>query len=247
MVLVLGGTTEAVEITKRLKQRGFSVYYSKATAYPQKLKADNEKELTKAELEELVQEKQIKVIVDGTHPFAQKIKVVAQQICKEKKIVYLRYERHLAKANLNNCFVTSNLKTAAQKAALLGKKILVLTGVNSLETIIATLKGKDVQLFARVLDWPPSIAKAKKLLGADCFISGHPPFTLEQNLALLETFPAEVMLTKDSGWQGGLREKIKAAQLKNVPVVIVKRPKPFPEAIFSIKTLLAKVEEVTNA
>jgi len=247
MVLVLGGTTEAVQITNCLRERGFSVYYSKATAYPQKVKADNEKKLTKAELEKLVQDKQVKVIVDGTHPFAQKIKAVAREVCAAKKIAYIRYERPFAKVNLSNCFFAPTFALAAQKAASLGKKILVLTGVNSLELIIAALKDKDVQLFARVLDWPASRAKAEKLLGKDRFVSGHPPFTLEQNLALLARFQAEVMITKESGWQGGLQEKVQAAQLKNVPVVIVKRPLPVSEAVFSIKALLAKVEEVTNA
>lgn len=245
MILVLGGTSEAVTVVNALRKKGFAVFYSKATTYPQAITPDWQRKLTVAELKKVVEAHKVKLIVDATHPFAQKIKAVAQKLCQEKQLPYLRYERPFVNINYHLCFLVNSLTEAAHKAASLGKRILVLSGVKTIEPLLKALASYEgVQCFARVLDWPPSLTKAQTLLGAENVVAGYGRFHWRQNLAVMEKFAADVVITKDSGQQGGLKEKIKAAQAKGIPVVLLKRPAPSPEAVFSLKVLLDKVEEV---
>lgn len=61
-------------------------------------------------------------------------------------------------------------------------------------------------------------------LPEDCIVTGRGPFTVEQNRALLRQFEIGVMVTKDSGDRGGVREKLEAARLEGCEVVVVERP-----------------------
>jgi precorrin-6A/cobalt-precorrin-6A reductase len=50
------------------------------------------------------------------------------------------------------------------------------------------------------------------------------PFSLDTNKSLIERWQIDCLITKASGKEGGLQEKIKAARSCNISVVIIDRP-----------------------
>ena len=53
------------------------------------------------------------------------------------------------------------------------------------------------------------------------------PFSTEMNVEMFRHAAAEVIVTKDGGQIGGADTKIAAAQILNLPVVMIDRPKIF--------------------
>ena len=51
-----------------------------------------------------------------------------------------------------------------------------------------------------------------------------PPFDVEANRTFLQTCGAKALVTKDSGAAGGLPEKLEAARLEGVSVILIRRP-----------------------
>ncbi|EAG4420879.1 precorrin-6A reductase, partial [Listeria monocytogenes] len=51
------------------------------------------------------------------------------------------------------------------------------------------------------------------------------PFTKDANRTQLEMTGADVLITKESGKQGGFQEKLTAAAELNIPVIVIRRKK----------------------
>ncbi|MBO5669206.1 MAG: precorrin-6y C5,15-methyltransferase (decarboxylating) subunit CbiE, partial [Candidatus Methanomethylophilaceae archaeon] len=81
------------------------------------------------------------------------------------------------------------------------------------------------RIIARVLSVKDSVLKALDLgfEGAN-LICARGPFTEEFNHALLEQTGASIMITKDTGSEGGFEEKLRAAERAGVKTVVVRRP-----------------------
>ena len=50
------------------------------------------------------------------------------------------------------------------------------------------------------------------------------PFSYAMNVALLQQFHIQFMVTKDGGAAGGFAEKVQAAQASGVQLVVIRRP-----------------------
>jgi precorrin-6A/cobalt-precorrin-6A reductase len=78
---------------------------------------------------------------------------------------------------------------------------------------------------ARVLPHGESLEACRKAgIPADSVIAGRGPFSVEENREAIRRFSIGVLVTKDSGNAGGVREKLEAARLERCRVVIVRRP-----------------------
>lgn len=72
------------------------------------------------------------------------------------------------------------------------------------------------------------------------------PFTVELNQAILKQINANYMVTKDSGSNGGLDEKLEAARKANVIPIVIGRPTK--ETGYSLEQLIQKlVQDFTLA
>lgn len=103
-------------------------------------------------------------------------------------------------------------------------RILVTAGSRRLHCF-QKLKHWEERVYARVL--PDS--QVLKLCEDMGFARGHimalqGPFSVEMNLALLRAVRADYLVTKESGQAGGFQEKIDAAALAGVTVVVIGRP-----------------------
>lgn len=78
-------------------------------------------------------------------------------------------------------------------------------------------------MYARVLPLPGVIASCAELgFDAAHTIGMQGPFSMDMNVAMLQSFHAEWMVTKESGRNGGFEEKIEAAKKAGVRVVLIR-------------------------
>lgn len=228
MILLLGGTSDANSIADRLNTLGISFCLSVTTDYGAEM-ADRHKAslrrglLTEERFAELIQTEGITAIVDATHPHAQVISQLAQDISERCRVPYLRYERpETAEATAAMVTYVSSVEAAAFVAAEKGQRIF-LTGSKHLRAYVDLLKGKEI--FARVMPSPQVLQEAIALgMPMDHLIAMKGPFSQALNKAMFDSLGIEVLITKESGQAGGYEEKIAAALEAGVHTVVIRRP-----------------------
>lgn len=232
MILLLGGTSDTDPFIGDLHSAGFSVCLSQATATRLALVNLPEKHITgileRDTLSQLLTEERVTAIVDITHPYAVEVKKMASKVAANHTIPYLRYLRPESTiGNLENVRFAQTHQEAADIACQSGATILLTVGSKNVAVYTATAHLSSCRIIARVLDEPQSVVACRAAgVAASDIISARGPFTVQENRAHLRAFGATVLVTKESGMQGGVAEKVEAAQLEGCTVVIVERPQP---------------------
>jgi precorrin-6x reductase len=69
------------------------------------------------------------------------------------------------------------------------------------------------------------------------------PFSTALNVALLQDWKITGIITKESGAEGGLNEKLQAAKTLNLPILVIRRPeRRLLHAISDLDTLIEAVK-----
>jgi precorrin-6A/cobalt-precorrin-6A reductase len=106
---------------------------------------------------------------------------------------------------------------AARMAPKLGRRILLTVGAGSLA---AFSKVGGPLYVVRLIDAP------KRLPFRDCrIVLGRGPFALADELALMQAFGIDLLVTKASGG-AATQAKITAAHRLKIPVLLIRRPAP---------------------
>ena len=105
----------------------------------------------------------------------------------------------------------------------LGQRILLTTGSKQLADYIARLPGKTV--LARVLPTQEVLAQCESYgMTIDQIFALKGPFSAEFNEAFYRYCGTDVVITKESGTQGGFSEKIAPCLALGIPCIVVVRP-----------------------
>ena len=234
MIFVLAGTQDGREIVRLLLEQGHDVAASVVSSYGGELLAHvcgqrcliNDKPLDEAALKDYLQEHDIRLLVDASHPYAANVSRNAIAVCQALSIPYIRYERDLSKLDYDRITVVHSYEEAAQAAAALGKKIFLTTGSRNLDKFVHSPDLKDCELTARVLPTAEVIGLCESLgLDAGHIVALQGPFSQELNRELFRKYGAEVIITKNSGTIGGTDTKFAAAAELDLPIVLIDRPK----------------------
>jgi len=234
MIFVLAGTQDGREIVRLLLEQGHDVAASVVSSYGGELLAHacgqrcliNDKPLDEAALKDYLQEHDIRLLVDASHPYAANVSRNAIAVCQALSIPYIRYERDLSKLDYDRITVVHSYEEAAQAAAALGKKIFLTTGSRNLDKFVHSPDLKNCELTARVLPTAEVIGLCESLgLDAGHIVALQGPFSQELNRELFRKYGAEVIITKNSGTIGGTDTKFAAAAELNLPIVLIDRPK----------------------
>ncbi|SEA19963.1 precorrin-6A reductase [Selenomonas ruminantium] len=234
MIFVLAGTQDGREIVRLLLEQGHDVAASVVSSYGGELLAHacgqrcliNDKPLDEAALKDYLQEHDIRLLVDASHPYAANVSRNAIAVCQALSIPYIRYERDLSKLDYDRITVVHSYEEAAQAAAALGTKIFLTTGSRNLDKFVHSPDLKDCELTARVLPTAEVIGLCESLgLDAGHIVALQGPFSQELNRELFRKYGAEVIITKNSGTIGGTDTKFAAAAELNLPIVLIDRPK----------------------
>jgi precorrin-6A/cobalt-precorrin-6A reductase len=251
MILILGGTSDSIDLARKLWTITPNFVLSTATEYGGILAEESFRgkvisgKMDKAELEAFCIKYAIRHILDATHPYAELISEHAIQICKELDIVYWRYQRPRSiKEEQNHLGIIScnSYKEAGEIVNAGIGTVLVTTGSRHIEKLIESIE--DLQrIYVRVLPHSEHLMKLEALkLQPKQIMAIQGPFTKMMNLAMLEHIQAKYLITKDSGEAGKTDEKIQSALEHGAQVIVINRPPTtYPNVYDNMKALISNL------
>ncbi|WP_251860083.1 cobalt-precorrin-6A reductase [Clostridium sp. Marseille-Q2269] len=231
MIALILGTSEGREILSMLNEFTDDILISTATAYGgeilkgYKYKKINTKPLDKEELSSMLKENQINVLIDASHPYALEVTKNARDVSKKLSIEYVRYERPSSaeefKKNDKVIFLDDykDLNEAVQNVK---GNILNTSGSRNIGKIL------DLKLENRIIH---RVLPSVKVLD-ECFKLGvkvedimaiKGPISKELNKAFIKDYDAKALILKDSGPQGGTKEKILACIECDIYALVIMR------------------------
>jgi len=224
MIWVIGGTSDANHIVEKLLAANYKVLVSTTTTYGSQLAQKKDvtviqKQLSKEEMEQLLNDYSISKVIDASHPFAQVVSENAIEVCQNTQIPYVRFERtikHYPDALYYQCY-----EEMIQALKQTDGNILLTIGSKNVN-LFSTIKDR---IIARVLPVQESILLCESAgLKAHQILAMKGRVEITTNIALMKEYNIKHLVTKDSGEAGGMDEKIEAAKACNVEVHILKRP-----------------------
>ena len=249
MILLLGGTTEARLLLEQLiKERMpvmFSTAYDFAAEFIDSLAAENPLvkhiagKLDVDAMVVLIDSEKIALVIDATHPFATGVTENARVACEIAGVSYLRVGRAVAgNSDYKNIEYVESMEEAARVAEGLaqgqsqaqaqgrGAAIFIATGSNQAGLFAERIDISKHRVYIRVLPGDESVAKCLKAgFAPEQVITGVGPFSVEENERLWRSLGVTVVVTKESGREGGFPEKVEAAKRLGVALVVVERPR----------------------
>ncbi len=248
MILLLGGTSETQPLALGLAEFGYRVLVSTATGipfdtgdHPNILKRCGR--LDEQGLSSLIEESGVRLIVDAVHPYASQARSAARAAADRSGIPCFTYLRPGTADTESVLHYAADHEDAARTACTFHNPILLTIGVKNLAPYVREARSGSIPLIVRVLPLPESVEACRCAgIPAGRIIASRGPFTVEENRAVIRRFSIGMLVTKDSGKEGGVPQKLEAARLENCPVVMVKRPKALRKDAFeSITDLIAYV------
>ncbi|MFD6284723.1 cobalt-precorrin-6A reductase [Streptomyces sp. NPDC060205] len=169
-----------------------------------------------------LREHAVDVLIDATHPFADKISFNAASAAATARVPLLALRRPgWAPVEGDDWHEAASLEEAARLLPGLGRRVFLTTGRMGLAAFAHL---DDLWFLVRSVDAPepPYPARMEVLLDRG-------PFTLAGERDLLRRHHLDVLVTKDSGG-AATAPKLTAAREAGVPVVVIRRP-PTPEGV----------------
>ena len=252
MILVLAGTKDGRQLAAKLAQTGYPVIVSVVSQHGHELAAQNNltvytNKLDAPAMVQFIQTHNIKLVIDGSHPYAVNVSQNAITACKITNIGYLRYERPaLALPPYDKLYVVGSYQEAARQAADHGKVVFLTTGSRMLDVFTAEPRLKGHRLIARILPDPHVETQCVELgFGLDNIVAIQGPFSYHLNYAMFKDFNADVIVMKNSGHIGGSDTKLSAAIDLNLAVIVIDRPViSYSNVVFKYEQILEHVQEV---
>ena len=230
MILLLGGTSETAPIASLLADRDFRVLVSSATEIPFDI-GNNQNiskktgRLSQEEIEVIIEKRDIKAIVDATHPYAQTITKLAWTAAKDAGIPFFRFSRPGVSRLTGRVHLAENHGLAAKIAFGFGHPVFVTTGSRNLAPYADKARETGIPLIVRVLPAHESVQACEQAgIPSMNIITGKGPFSLKENIKTIKRHGIGVLVTKDSGEAGGTIQKLEAARMNNCEIVLVARP-----------------------
>lgn len=245
-IWVISGTSDGSRIIRALKEKGFHVIASVVTDHGESIARDaGAHEVVKGRMDQgamadLIKEKDISRIIDASHPFAVEVSKNAMAAAREAGIRYVRYERPSIEVNGEDITHCLDFEEAARKACEAGERILYTAGSNNIATFARETQRTGKHIVARVLDIPEIVDKCIEAgINPNDIIAAKGPFTKETNIQHITQHNCDLLVTKESGREGGFMEKVDAARERGIKVVVIDRPEmDYPEVVRSIEELI---------
>lgn len=253
MIGFILGTSEGKEFLSLMNKYTDKIVVSTATNYggellkKYKIYHMNTKPLDKEDMKNLIREFSLTVLVDASHPYAKEVSINAMEACIESSIEYVRYERSgiLEKCHDKRIIrikdynelkrIIENILTDDNKE----RTILNTTGSNNIHTLMNL--NINCRMIHRILP-SPTILKKIIDLGVDIgdIVAIKGPIGYELNKAFIGQYNAKAMITKDSGSEGGVEEKLKACIDMDIKLVVIEKPQINYGKVFNDKKELVK-------
>ncbi len=233
-IWLIGGTSNAVEIGKRLRALNLNVIVTVTTDYGAHLASVQGAKVLKgtlnlAEMQQLIDSENIDLIIDASHPFATEVSLNAMEVARKLNVAYWRFERK--QTRFESALYVDGYEKAIEYLQAKCGMILLTTGSKYVHKF--SVLGVD-RLLARVLSTSESVKLSEEAgLKASNIIAMYGVGTVAFNVALMHAFEIRFLVTKDSGDEGGMVEKMDAATQAGAQVIIIQRPTVNYPKVFS--------------
>ncbi len=245
---LLGGTAFSRRVLTRLEGAGYKVRLSVATP----LGADEVDRppaggvqvgrLDRAELATELERWTAAALIDATHPYAVEVSRTAREAAAAAGVPLFRATRPPWQPPSGSGpvrFFDSEVEVIEQLRAS-GRPALFTVGAKGLQPFA----GSGLRLAARVLPSPDSVSAA---LGAGVapadLIAAYPPHGAEFTAACMRHLGCTVMVSKESGADGGLEEKAAAVEMVDGELFVLRRPREAGYVYHDVAALLKGLEE----
>ncbi|MBL4931323.1 cobalt-precorrin-6A reductase [Clostridium paridis] len=231
MIGLIVGTSEGKELLKGLNKFTEDIFVSTATNYGGELlkgykyKLLNTKPLNKEELKNMLEENEVRKLIDASHPYALEVSINAMEVANELSIEYIRYERpsvidKYSGHRLVN--IISDYSELKNSLSSIKGNILNTTGSRNIKKIL------DLKIENRIIH---RVLASLKVMEELCNLGIEPEdiiavkgvFSEEFNRAILREYKCEAIIMKDSGVEGGTVQKIEAALKEQIKIVVIGR------------------------
>lgn len=223
-LLIFSGTTEGRRLAQAMAGK-YEITVSVATDYGRELAEGGQIVCGRMDREQMalfMKERQIDIAADATHPYAREATENIRQAAAQAGTAYLRVLRQAGDAE-----GLTVVQDAQQAAALLEERegnVLLAIGSKDLDAF-TRVKGYAERMYPRVL---PVVSSLERCAGLGYetarIVAMQGPFSEKLNRAIMEQFAINIMVTKDSGPEGGMAEKVSAAKALGIQVILLARP-----------------------
>jgi len=188
-----------------------------------------------------IEENDITLLVNATHPFAAAMSAHAIEAQRETEVPLLRLLRPAwVKQPKDSWIPVPDVKAAAEICRWLGKSIFLSLGAKDLATFAGLA---HPHFLVRLVDAPETLSLARYDL-----VTARGPFTLADERALIEQRGIDLIVTKNSGGDATYA-KIEVARELGIPVVMIRRPEialdPGSEAVETVEAVLDWIADQT--
>lgn len=237
-VLLFAGTIEGRKTAEYLCANQVSVYACVATEYGKSLLPKSEnlqvsvERLNAEEMAELMERIKPEMVVDATHPYAAEVTANIRKACEKTGYIYKRLLRASeicvdqeknAEDGFQCVYVNSTEEAAAWLSCHPGN-VLLTTGSKELAKFV-NIPDYQNCLYARVLSLPKVMEQCAALGFTGAHLIGmQGPFSTLLNRAMIQQLGIKYLVTKDTGTAGGFPEKMEAAELEGITLVVIGRP-----------------------
>lgn len=226
-ILIFGGTTEGRQLCEECIRNNIPAYVSVTTEYGAGLleKSGFVTVLTgrknAAEMSDFITTNAIELVIDATHPYAVEATENIQKACADCNAEYVRVKRESEHDAYGMYF--ENVGKAADYLNKTSGKILFTTGSKELSAF-SRISDFSHRCAVRVLPAEGIVTQCTQLgIKPENIIAQKGPFTMEQNITHLKKYGADLLVTKESGRNGGFEEKAAAAKECAVKLVVISR------------------------
>ena len=224
---IFAGTTEGRNLCQVLSDAGMTAKVFVATEYGSTILPDfkgikvHTGRLNEAEMAQALSG--ITRIIDATHPYATEVSKNIRMAAEQLEAEYIRLIRPETGID-DQVIKVADTQEAVEFLTQQEGAVLLTTGAKDLPLYTA-IPNFDKRVHPRILPDPTSLAACVDLGYAPSnIICMQGPFSLEMNIALIESTKARWLVTKDSGNTGGMVEKLNAAEQTGIKVVLIARP-----------------------
>ena len=184
-----------------------------------------------AVMKEIIEIKPVAVI-DATHPYAEEVSRAVKLCCSQTNTILLRIRRPQQSLPEGGYITrTKNVAEAAQYLRTKNGNVFLTIGSRQIDIFCKEFLRKNNEneplgrLCVRVLPLMESIQSCLTCgIKRSNIIAAEGPFTEEMNIACIHHFNASFLVTKETGKEGGMNEKLSAAKKAGIEVVTIARP-----------------------
>jgi len=215
-ILLLGGTSDAITLAKKLLELNVNLIYSIAGIVRQpQLNCRIHSGGFQGKLADYLQQQQIKILIDATHPYAVNISQQAKQACTTTATPYLQYIRPAWQPNKNDNWISFDTIDSLLEHLKPYKKPFFTLGQKPIDHL-DKIPNQQHWLIRTATQTHIKHPKATiiKQIGS---------FSIANELELFKHYQIDALICKNSG-SNKVSAKLSAAKQLNIPVFMQNRP-----------------------